>query len=198
MSYKTNIYYIYSHHWTFVYQHCSIKVKIRRTPLILLHAAHIWRLDNRLEAPAHVLQRNICLFMLLLHDARQSCQRSVCRPEFGQTHARRQWQDLFRHFPQFLQAETGVITSEMSHPLRYSDWLRAERPRIRSSNPNRVKNCHFSVSSRPALGPTQPPIQWVPGAFSPGVKRQGREADQSSFFNNHRFKNQINISSIFL
>jgi hypothetical protein len=23
----------------------------------------------------------------------------------------------------------------------------------------------------PALGPTQPPVQWVPGALSPGVKR---------------------------
>jgi hypothetical protein len=29
-------------------------------------------------------------------------------------------------------------------------------------------------------GPTQPPVQWVPGALSPGVKRQGREADSSS------------------
>jgi hypothetical protein len=26
-------------------------------------------------------------------------------------------------------------------------------------------------ASRPALGPTQPPIQFVPGALSPGVKR---------------------------
>jgi hypothetical protein len=35
------------------------------------------------------------------------------------------------------------------------------------------------MSSRPALGPTQPPIQWVPGFLSPGVKRTGREADHS-------------------
>jgi hypothetical protein len=30
-----------------------------------------------------------------------------------------------------------------------------------------------------ALGPTQPSIQWVPGALSLGVKRPGREADHS-------------------
>jgi hypothetical protein len=28
-------------------------------------------------------------------------------------------------------------------------------------------------------GPIQPPIQWVPGALSPGVKWQVREADRS-------------------
>jgi hypothetical protein len=38
----------------------------------------------------------------------------------------------------------------------------------------------FYTSSRPVLGPTQPPIQWVPGALFPGVKRQRREADHSS------------------
>jgi hypothetical protein len=42
-----------------------------------------------------------------------------------------------------------------------------------------VKNFLFSTSSRPVLGPTQPPIQWVPWAISPGVKRPGREADHS-------------------
>jgi hypothetical protein len=34
--------------------------------------------------------------------------------------------------------------------------------------------------STPALGPTQPSIQWIPGALSPGVKLPGREADHSS------------------
>jgi hypothetical protein len=61
---------------------------------------------------------------------------------------------------------------------RYSDWLRAGRPRVRSSSPDRVLNFLFSTSSRPTLESTQPPIQWVPWALSPGVKRLGREADQ--------------------
>jgi hypothetical protein len=29
------------------------------------------------------------------------------------------------------------------------------------------------------LGPTEPPIQWVPGALSLGIKWPGREADLS-------------------
>jgi hypothetical protein len=37
----------------------------------------------------------------------------------------------------------------------------------------------FTTASRTALGPTQPPIEWVPGALSLGVKRPGREADHS-------------------
>jgi hypothetical protein len=46
-------------------------------------------------------------------------------------------------------------------------------------SPGKVKNFLFSTSSRPALGPTQPPIEWVLGALSPGVKRLGRGADHS-------------------
>jgi hypothetical protein len=51
----------------------------------------------------------------------------------------------------------------------YSVWLRTGRPGF---NPQQVQRIFPLVSaSRPALGPTQPPVQWVPGALSPGVKR---------------------------
>jgi hypothetical protein len=53
----------------------------------------------------------------------------------------------------------------------------AGRPRGRSSSSVKVKNVLFT--SRPALGPTQPPFQRVPEAPSPGVKRPGDEADHS-------------------
>jgi hypothetical protein len=62
---------------------------------------------------------------------------------------------------------------------RYSEWLWAGRLRGRSLSLGRVKNISFFVSSIPALGSTQPPIQWVAGTFSPGVKRPGHETDHS-------------------
>jgi hypothetical protein len=37
----------------------------------------------------------------------------------------------------------------------------------------------FTAVSRPALGPTQPPIQWVTGALSVWVNWPGHEADHS-------------------
>jgi hypothetical protein len=37
----------------------------------------------------------------------------------------------------------------------------------------------FTTTSRMAVGPIQPPIQWVPGDLSLGVKQPGDEADCS-------------------
>jgi hypothetical protein len=45
--------------------------------------------------------------------------------------------------------------------------------------PTKGKILLFSTAGRPALGPTQPPIQWV-RAISPGVKQTKYEADHSS------------------
>jgi hypothetical protein len=53
---------------------------------------------------------------------------------------------------------------------RYSDGLRSERPGFDSRH---CKIFLFSTASRPALGPTQPPIQWVRGPLSPGPKAAG-------------------------
>jgi hypothetical protein len=51
---------------------------------------------------------------------------------------------------------------------------------IRGSSPGRGwKFFSLTLASRPALGPTQPPMQWVPGALSLGVKWPGRETDHS-------------------
>jgi hypothetical protein len=55
----------------------------------------------------------------------------------------------------------------------YRTWLRAGLSRVRFL----AGAGNFSL--RPALRPTQTPIQWVPGALSLGVKRPGREADHS-------------------
>jgi hypothetical protein len=49
---------------------------------------------------------------------------------------------------------------------------RTGRPGDRGSIPGRVKSIFPLASvSRPALGPTQPPVQWVSGVLSPGVNR---------------------------
>jgi hypothetical protein len=52
------------------------------------------------------------------------------------------------------------------------------RPRSRGWIPGRGKKVFF-ITSREALGPTQSSIQRAPGAVSPEVKRQRREADHS-------------------
>jgi hypothetical protein len=46
----------------------------------------------------------------------------------------------------------------------------------RGSIPGRGREFLYSIASRPALGPTQPHIQCIPGER---VKRQGREAEHS-------------------
>jgi len=40
-------------------------------------------------------------------------------------------------------------------------------------------NFLFEIMTRPALEPTQPPIQWILGALSLGIKAPGSETDHS-------------------
>jgi hypothetical protein len=66
---------------------------------------------------------------------------------------------------------------EMSvHLSRYSGGLRVGRPGFDS---RQYKIFLFSTASRPTLGPPSLLSNGYLGAFSPGVKRQGDEADHS-------------------
>jgi hypothetical protein len=49
----------------------------------------------------------------------------------------------------------------------------------RGSIPGSGKIFLFSAGSGLTLGPTQPPIQWVPRIISLGLKRPGRDGDHS-------------------
>jgi hypothetical protein len=81
-------------------------------------------------------------------------------------------------FSTYPQSSPDIVSLFIITSSSYRDWLRAERVG-RSRSPGRVNSFLFSTSSRPVLGSTQPPIQWVPTALSPEVKRPGREADHS-------------------
>jgi hypothetical protein len=72
-----------------------------------------------------------------------------------------------------------LLTKKPGWRSWYTDWLRAGLPNRRSSSLGGGKNFYFPMSSIPALGSTQPHIQWVPGSLSPQVKRPGGETDHS-------------------
>jgi hypothetical protein len=65
---------------------------------------------------------------------------------------------------------------ELEYLSRYSDGLQARQLDSRQGYGIFL----YSTSSRPALGSTQPPIQWTLGALSPGLKLPVREADHSA------------------
>jgi hypothetical protein len=87
------------------------------------------------------------------------------------------------------------INEEPGWLSRYNVWLLAGRPRGRSSSPGRGRIFLFPTSSRPVLGPSQPPIQWVLGVLSLGVKRPAREADHSPPTSAEVKKTWISIST---
>jgi hypothetical protein len=68
-----------------------------------------------------------------------------------------------------------LLWNELGYLGRYSDGLWARRPGFDSRQGQEI--FLYSTLSRPALGSTQPPIQWVLRARSSTVKWPGREAD---------------------
>jgi hypothetical protein len=56
--------------------------------------------------------------------------------------------------------------------------VRVRETRFRVSTLSRAKK-RFFKATRTSVGPTQPPIQWVPAAVCVGIKRPKIESDQS-------------------
>jgi hypothetical protein len=75
--------------------------------------------------------------------------------------------------------ETDYVLCEVGTEFLYVIWkdVSPQTAVIILINNTFQTNMYFLFT--PAVGPTQPPVQWVPLALCPGVKRPGREAESS-------------------
>jgi hypothetical protein len=80
---------------------------------------------------------------------------------------------------------------------QYSVWLRTGLPGDRGLISGRGKMvCPLTSVSRQVLGPTQPPVQWVPAVLSPGGKARPRcDADHSLHLGPRSLMSRSYISS---
>jgi hypothetical protein len=88
---------------------------------------------------------------------------------------------IIRIWSPLLPANSKIRSSQLPyiHHISICYVCKKLRTSLGSDSRRRLGIFLFTTASRTALGPTQPPIQWVPGALSLGVKRPGCEADYS-------------------
>jgi hypothetical protein len=80
-----------------------------------------------------------------------------------------------------LKSVTASFKMKLFFEINYPRFTQLKREYwvLRFDSPRGLGIFLFTTASRTAQGPTQPPIQWVPGVLSRGVKRSGREADHT-------------------
>jgi hypothetical protein len=71
--------------------------------------------------------------------------------------------------------QLNIVTQKILSSVSIVNTLRNGRPR--SDSRKGLEIFLFATAPKLALGPIQPPIQWIPGALSPGVKRPVRVAE---------------------
>jgi hypothetical protein len=74
---------------------------------------------------------------------------------------------------------SGIITQVTTYVVHTTFCLNFKGRELWFDFPQGQEIFHFLIAFSPALGPTQPPIKWVPGAVPLEVKRQELEADHS-------------------
>jgi hypothetical protein len=91
--------------------------------------------------------------------------------------------DLFQRLCQWVVSRhpppVNVTSIQTWKGVDLCHWMCDPDMLFESRNRSKSRDSSVGIASRTVLGPTQPPIQWVPGALSLGVKRPGREADDS-------------------
>jgi hypothetical protein len=97
----------------------------------------------------------------------------LVRSIFSETVSIELWENSSEVYVNNMMRRIFVSTGSVGKATR----LRAERPRNRDSIP--CMGNITSIKSKSALEPVKPPTQWVPGVYSPRVKRQGCDADHS-------------------
>jgi hypothetical protein len=86
------------------------------------------------------------------------------------------------------------LTNSQGSSLSIVTRLRVERSRFNSFGGGGQEFYVFATAATPALGPTQPPFQWVLLAVAREVKRLGREADYSPP-SSAELKNELSYTS---
>jgi hypothetical protein len=99
-----------------------------------------------------------------------------CTTRIFTAHDIRCYQHGIKKWPQNNKI-TYILTLQMG---QYSDWVTGlTTKRLEFDSRQRLYICVFCITSRPDLGPTQPPTYWVPTAVLHGAKRPGREHSPS-------------------
>jgi hypothetical protein len=114
------------------------------------------------------------------------CQHSLVwkRTVYCEVHRKPVWLREIFHFLQSLRLIFRLLDLPFDRPLPLPDliFIHNHLSILRAAlSPLELSHGIFllTTASRTALGLTQPPIQWVAGALSLGVKRPGREDDSS-------------------
>jgi hypothetical protein len=87
-----------------------------------------------------------------------------------------------RHTAETVPSETNVTAFNTRFFFQADKRIRDGSVGMTSRLPARRQGQEtflYVKASKPAVGPIQPPIQWVQWALAPGAKLSGREADHS-------------------